>query len=72
MQWYNGEATAWDYYGEDNPPEGSDFSAWGHFTQLVWKSTTKVGCATEKCPAGTIFDFDSWYTVCNYNPMGKF
>lgn len=70
-QWYNGEVNAWTYYGMDNPPEGSDLMAWGHFTQLVWKSTTKVGCATVECPSGTIFDgFTSWYTVCNYDPPG--
>jgi uncharacterized protein YkwD len=72
MQWYNNEAENWSYYGLDNPPEGSDLHAWGHFTQLVWKSSTKVGCATVKCPADTIFDFESWYTVCNYNPPGNF
>lgn len=27
-----------------------------HFTQVVWKSTTQVGCATYTCPAGSIFD----------------
>lgn len=72
MQWYNDEMENWQFYGEDNPPSTSSLEGWGHFTQVVWKSTTKVGCATELCPAGTIFSFESWYTVCNYDPAGKF
>lgn len=72
MQWYNDEMENWSFYGEDNPPSDSSLDAWGHFTQVVWKSSTKVGCATQKCAAGTIFSFESWYTVCNYDPPGNF
>jgi uncharacterized protein YkwD len=36
----------------------------GHFTQLVWKGTTRVGCAMARCP-----DWDLW--VCNYDPPGN-
>ncbi|POR30918.1 Cell wall protein PRY3 [Tolypocladium paradoxum] len=71
-QWYNGEMSSWQFYGQPNAPENSDLHAWGHFTQVVWKSSTKVGCATVKCAAGTIFGMESWYTVCNYNPPGNF
>lgn len=71
-QWYNDEMMNWSFYGSDNPPAGSDLHAWGHFTQVVWKSSTKLGCATVQCDAGTVLSLPSWYTVCNYNPPGNF
>jgi hypothetical protein len=37
--------------------------ATGHFTQLVWKDTTKVGCGyNARCPMTTY--------VCQYSPAG--
>ncbi|CAM1506277.1 Fc.00g059180.m01.CDS01 [Cosmosporella sp. VM-42] len=71
-QWYNDEMNNWSFYGQDNPPSGLDLNSFGHFTQLVWKSSTKIGCATVLCPAGTVLSLPSWYTVCNYNPPGNF
>lgn len=38
----------------------------GHFTQVVWKDTKEVGCATRQCGGiGT-------YVVCEYNTPGNF
>lgn len=37
----------------------------GHFTQLVWKDTTTVGCGRKLC--GT----SGWYLVCEYWPRGN-
>jgi hypothetical protein len=71
--WYNGEVDLFlpSYYGEANP-DFSNFDAWGHFSQLVWKSTTKIGCATQYCEAGTMYSgMSSWFTVCNYAAEGK-
>ena len=70
-QWYNSEMGNWAFYGQENPPDGMDIQLYGHFTQVVWKDSTKVGCATVKCPAGSVLQYPSWYTVCNYNPQGK-
>lgn len=71
-QWYNGEVANYNaFYGLPNPPSSVPLGKFGHFTQLVWKSSTKVGCATVQCPAGTVLGLPSWYTVCNYSPPGK-
>jgi uncharacterized protein YkwD len=44
-------------------------SATGHFTQLVWRSTQKIGCASVACNGrqGTQGD----YLVCEYSPAGN-
>jgi len=45
-----------------------------HFTQVVWKSSKELGCATVTCAAGTIFPASygpSRYTVCEYSPAGN-
>ena len=38
----------------------------GHYTQVVWRSTTDVGCAMVDCPGGGEF----W--ICNYSPPGNY
>ncbi|WOL11069.1 hypothetical protein Cni_G19830 [Canna indica] len=37
----------------------------GHFTQIVWNSTTTVGCARVECYAGGVI------ITCNYHPPGN-
>ncbi|KAI1843585.1 hypothetical protein JX265_007369 [Neoarthrinium moseri] len=37
----------------------------GHFTQLVWKNTTDVGCGAKLCGDS------GWYLVCEYWPRGN-
>lgn len=65
--WYNNELRNFDpYYGQPSP--GGDLGIYGHFTQVVWRDTTKVGCATVDCRGSAL---RMWYTVCNYYPPGK-
>lgn len=59
-------------YGESDPSM-SDFDKWGHFSQIVWKATTHVGCATVVCdPLGNVDSSEALpFTVCNYSPVGN-
>jgi hypothetical protein len=59
-------------YGQDNV-DMSNFNNWGHFSQIVWRDTREVGCATQYCPDGlanTGSGISPYFTVCNYNPAG--
>jgi uncharacterized protein YkwD len=40
----------------------------GHYTQIVWAKSTKLGCAIASCPNGQVQNF----VVCNYAPGGNF
>ena len=51
------------YYNYNRPGFGHST---GHFTQLVWKETTHVGCGIAISPENKI------YGVCNYSPPGNF
>lgn len=71
-QWYGGEMPNYaNFYGMANPPSNVPLGDYGHFTQVVWKGSTHVGCATVKCAGGTVLSLQSWYTVCNYKSPGK-
>lgn len=52
--------------------------ATGHFTQLVWRDTTDVGCAAVDCgytdeneEGGRPERALGWYVVCEYSPGGN-
>jgi len=72
---YNGEVGYYaNYYGMDSPPMDL-FEKWGHFSQIVWKNTDSVGCATQHCPNGLAnvgSGVPPYFTVCNYSPPGNF
>jgi hypothetical protein len=55
--WY-GEVDSYDFRG------GRFSFETGHFTQLVWASTTQLGCGRVECKGGEIW-------VCNYAPPGN-
>ncbi|XP_030443261.2 pathogenesis-related protein PR-1-like [Syzygium oleosum] len=39
----------------------------GHYTQIVWRSTRRVGCAVEVCLNG-----GGTFMVCEYDPPGNY
>lgn len=41
----------------------------GHFTQLVWKHTTSVGCGRVNCNGKN--EVEGWFLVCEYWPPGN-
>lgn len=58
---------AWgDEREEYNFGRGRFSKGTGHFTQLVWKATTDVGCGGRWCGEGK-----GWYLVCEYWPAGN-
>lgn len=66
---YGNATAAVDAWGDER--EDYDFGdqgfseSTGHFTQLVWKDTTDVGCGRRLCGE------KGWYLVCEYWPRGN-
>ncbi|CAI4034344.1 hypothetical protein SMKI_10G1310 [Saccharomyces mikatae IFO 1815] len=58
--WYN-EISNYDF---SNPGFSGNT---GHFSQVVWKSTTQVGCGIKTC-GGAWGD----YVICSYDPAGNY
>ena len=45
----------------------------GHYTQVVWARSLRVGCAAAKCTANSPFGRGPWqFWVCNYDPPGNY
>ncbi|KAF1949398.1 PR-1-like protein [Byssothecium circinans] len=43
----------------------------GHFTQMVWKATTSMGCGRTECNGNGGKKAPGWYVVCGYYPPGN-
>ena len=37
----------------------------GHYTQIVWRKTTHIGCASAQCSGSNV-------VVCRYDPPGNY
>ncbi|KAI1283027.1 Protein PRY1 [Halotydeus destructor] len=60
--WYD-EITLYDF--KNVKASEANFGKVGHFTQVVWKGTTKVGCGQAMSQGGT-------FTCCNYMGPGNY
>lgn len=46
--------------------------ACGHYTQIVWRESRELGCASQRCSRGSPMGGGEWFlTVCNYAPAGN-
>lgn len=64
--WYN-EVADYDFVAAEFVQAAS------HFTQMVWKDTTSVGCGFAQCSPDSTSPYASgYYLVCEYNPRGNF
>ena len=52
-------------------PENTCLYDIGHFTQVVWSTTTQIGCGQTTCWYEPIQSTLTWY-VCNYAPAGNY
>ena len=58
--------------GDFNVSDFCDTTACGHFTQLIWADTFKVGCAVNLCPSETLANIPTTYLACNYASAGNY
>ncbi|XP_062374607.1 GLIPR1-like protein 1 [Sardina pilchardus] len=69
--WVDGESIYYDYAHNSCKPG----EMCGHYTQVVWANSSKVGCAVHLCPNG-VEGFKKGpptaYFVCNYSPAGNY
>ncbi|NWI13200.1 GLIP1 protein, partial [Crypturellus soui] len=69
-----GAITSWynevdDYTYETNSCRGMC----GHYRQIVWATSYKVGCAVHFCPSVTGFSgTNAAHFICNYGPAGNY
>jgi len=59
-----------DYDYDTNRPK-TPGKAVGHYTQVVWADSTKVGCAKKYCPSIQGRSSGGVIIVCQYDPLGN-
>lgn len=55
------------WYGEGSTYDYATSNTYNHFSQVVWKATTQLGCGIKDCRA------ENWgqYVICSYDPRGN-
>ncbi|GAB2292085.1 hypothetical protein Dimus_026333 [Dionaea muscipula] len=54
------------YYDYDSN-SCADGEECGHYTQVVWRDSTRLGCGRSECYNG-----DGWFIICSYDPPGNY
>ncbi|CAH1173570.1 unnamed protein product [Phaedon cochleariae] len=70
LGWYDEVADYNSTWIDDTRPREKEI---GHYTQLIWASTTTIGCAVSYY--STVIDEENWYVlllVCDYGPGGNY
>ena len=45
----------------------------GHYTQVVWRTSTSLGCGKATCTTNSLFGNGTWFFwVCDYSPPGNY
>jgi uncharacterized protein YkwD len=70
------EKACWDYGTirgtetcDQTCADGLNSTGCGHYTQVIWRDTKRVGCGYSTCQNGN-FNMEIW--VCNYDPPGNY
>jgi uncharacterized protein YkwD len=63
----SGSSAVQAWYDEGQTYDYAASNSYDHFTQVVWKGSTKLGCAWKDCTA------QNWghYVICEYDPPGN-
>ncbi|MDX2052375.1 MAG: CAP domain-containing protein [Polyangiaceae bacterium] len=64
------ESTDYTYANNSCAPQ----KACGHYTQIVWAKSLRLGCAVKQCSQNSPFSSSAtWeFWVCNYDPPGNY
>lgn len=55
-----------------NYADNSCSAVCGHYTQIVWRDTQRVGCGFADCPDLAVFGGPGQLWVCQYDPPGNY
>jgi hypothetical protein len=67
------EVADYDYASNTCSPSGA-IPECGHYTQVVWRDSLRLGCGMTKCTTGSPFgaNTEPWlFWVCDYDPPGN-
>lgn len=64
QKWYN-EGIYYNYETQ----QCQKFKSCGHYTQIIWKTTKRIGCANAQYQKGKFKN--GYITVCKYYPFGN-